>query len=86
MHQVVVAVAYLVHLGHHMEEVVAVALVHAGRHMEEVAVVVLAHVGRPAVHGGGDGGCDTVPVVLAVDGPRHPCKPCCYVGKLLLYY
>jgi len=71
MHQEVVAVAYLVYLGHHVEEVV---------------VVVLAHVGRPAVHGGGDGGCDTVPVVLAVDGPRHPCKPCCYVGKLLLYY
>jgi hypothetical protein len=25
-------------------------------------------------------------VVLAVDGPRHPGKPCCYVEKLLLYY
>jgi hypothetical protein len=25
-------------------------------------------------------------VVLVVVGPRHPCKPCCYVEKLLLYY
>jgi hypothetical protein len=72
MHQVVVAVVDLAHLG---------------RHMVAVAVVVLAHVDRPAVRDGGDGGCDIVVLgVLAADAPRHPCKPCCYAEKLLLYY
>jgi len=71
----------------HQVVVVAVVLAHLGRHVVAVAVVVLAHAGRPAVQGGGDGGCDNVVlVVLVVVGPRHPCKPCCYVEKLLLYY
>jgi len=67
----------LVHVGHHVVEAV-VTLVHAGHHV--VAAIL-------AVQGGDDGGYDNVvQVALAVDAPRHPCKPCCYAEKLLLYY
>jgi len=58
--------------------VVVASLVHAGRHIWWLFFLMLMVM---AIGGG-----DTVPVVLAVDGPRHPGKPCCYAEKLLLYY